>query len=255
MSDWRVLTVTCQGPAPTVLAEKHRPLLLMFPSDAEGEALAGAFAAATGAAVLGRVTDVRRDGAKLFVSRSTHGGRLAINLLVEPGLAVATANDPGEVDGTISLGASAGLSIERTNLDGDKVSLEGAQIVIGGGRGLDPAGFETLKRIARAVGGAVAASLPAVDLGLAPVAQQVGQSGKFVNPLIYFAAGMSGTLQHFAGVGPRARIIAVNSDAAAPIFGFADFGAVADARQLLPMLASLLEQKAASKPIVAEAAV
>lgn len=246
MSQWRVLAVTCNGPVPTALAEDHRPLLLIFPADAVGEALAGAFAAANGAAVLGRVSDWRRDGADLIAARSSHGGRLAIELRVEPGLAVATANDAGAVDGTIALGAPADLPIERSPLEGDAVSLEGAAIVIGGGRGLDQDGFAALERIARTVGGAVAASLPAVDLGLAPVARQVGQSGKFVNPVIYFAAGMSGTLQHFAGVGPRAQIVAVNSDASAPIFGFANAGAVADARQLLPMLADLLEQQLAA---------
>lgn len=248
MSEWRLLAVSCQGPVPTALAEAHRPLLLVFPADALGEALAGAFAAANGAAILGRVTEVRRDGVDLIAARSSHGGRLSVELRVEPGLAVATANDLGALDGTITLGRPADLSIERTLLEGETISLEGAAIVIGGGRGLDPDGFAALERIARAVGGAVAASLPAVDLGLAPVAWQVGQSGKFVNPAIYLAVGLSGTLQHFAGVGPRARIVAVNSDASAPIFGFAHAGAVVDARQLLPVLADLIEQQAASLP-------
>lgn len=246
MSDWRVLSVICLGPVPTALTEAQRPLLLIFPADAVGEALAGTFAATTGAAVVGRITDLRRDGGDLIAVRSSHGGRLAIELRVEPGLVVATANDFGGADGTTTLGAPADLPIERTPLEGETISLEGAAIVIGGGRGLDPDGFAALERIARAVGGAVAASLPAVDLGLAPVARQVGQSGKFVNPAIYFAAGMSGTLQHLAGVGPRARIVAVNVDAAAPIFGFADVGVATDARELLPILATLLEQKVES---------
>jgi electron transfer flavoprotein alpha subunit len=75
------------------------------------------------------------------------------------------------------------------------------------------------------------------------VARQVGQSGKFVNPRIYFAVGLSGTPQHFAGVGTRARIVALNDDAEAPIFDLADAGAVADARQLLPLIAEALEHK------------
>lgn len=243
MNNWRVLAVSCQGTVPTALAEDHRPLLLVFPADAPGEALAGAFAAANDAAVLGRITAVRRDGPALVVSRGSHGGRLAVEVQVEPCLAVATANDLGCVDATIALGAPADLPIEITPLAGDRISLEGARIVIGGGRGLDPECFAALQRIACALGGAVAASLPAVDLGLAPVSQQVGQSGKFVNPTIYFAAGMSGTPQHFAGVGPRAQILAVNSDPEAPIFGFAEAGAVADARQLLPTLAEILEER------------
>lgn len=168
---------------------------------------------------------------------------MAIQLCVSPCLAVATANDLAEADGEMALGQPSDLSLVRQPLTDQQVSLESAQAVIGGGRGLDPEAFVQLERIAAALGGAVSASLPAVDLGLAPVARQVGQSGKFVNPLVYFAAGMSGTPQHFAGVGARARIIAVNSDGDAPIFGFAEAGAVADARELLPLLADALEQK------------
>ena len=243
MSHWRVLSVICEGTNPTPLGEDQLPLLLVFPADADGEALAGAFADANGAVLLGRITRVRHDGTDLLVSRSTHGGRLTLDLRVTPCLAVATANDFAQADGAITLGTSADLPIERTPLEGDSASLEGATIVIGGGRGLDADSFVALERIARAVGGAVAASLPAGDLGLAPVARQVGQSGKFVNPALYFAAGMSGTPQHFAGVGARARIVALNNDAEAPIFGFADTGAVADARQLLSLIADMLEQK------------
>ncbi len=246
MSEWRILSVTCAGTRPSALPRAPRPLLLIFPADAVGEALAGAIAAATKATILGRIVDVRREGADLIVSRSTHGGRLMLELRVEPGLAVATAHDPGAVDGMITLGDPAQLSIDRTPLAGETVSLEGAQVVIGGGRGLDPAGFDALERIAQSLGGAVAASLPAVDLGLAPVSRQVGQSGKFVNPKLYFAAGMSGTSQHFAGVGARARIVAVNNDGQAPIFGLAEAGAVADAGKLLPILAEELEQRRAA---------
>lgn len=241
MTGWRILSVTCGGPIPTPLDDPQRPLLLVFPADEVGEALAGAVAAETGAAVLGRLSALRRDGDDLIAARSTHGGRLSAELRVTSCLAVATANDLADTDGTIALGTPAPLAVERTALTDQSVALENARIVIGGGRGLDSAGFAQLERIAAALGGAVAASLPAVDLGLAPVSRQVGQSGKFVNPAIYFAAGMSGTPQHFAGVGARARIVAVNADGDAPIFGFADAGAVADARTVLPLVADALE--------------
>lgn len=243
MSGWQILTVTCGGPAPTALEVSHRPLLLVFPADADGEALAGAMAVQTGAAVLGRIAAWRRDGDDLVVTRATHGGRLSLDLRVAPCLAVATANDLAGGDGTLALGAAAALPLDRSALTDQGVALESARIVIGGGRGLDEACFAQLERIAAALDGAVSASLPAVDLGLAPVSRQVGQSGKFVNPAVYFAAGMSGTPQHFAGVGARAQIVAVNPDRDAPIFGFAEAGAVADARQLLPLLADALEQK------------
>ena len=126
--------------------------------------------------------------------------------------------------------------------------MESAQIVIGGGGSLDSEGFAQLERVAAALGGAVSASLPAVDLGLAPVSRQVGQSGKFVNPHIYFAVGMSGTPQHFAGVGPRARVIAVNTDPEAAIFGFSETGAIADARDLLPLMIEAVESRQEPRP-------
>lgn len=244
MKPWRIVKVNCAGPCASVLAGEDLPLLLVFPADAVGEALAGDFAALNGAAVLGRVTAVRQDGADLIALRSAHGGRAELDLRAAPGLAVATANDL-ECAETMTLGQPSALVIEQAPLAGQGVSLEAARIVIGGGRGLDEAGFAQLKRIAAALGGAVSASLPAVDLGLAPVAQQVGQSGKFVNPAVYFAAGLSGTPQHFAGVGVAARIVALNPDGEAPIFGFAEAGVVGDARQVLPLLADALESLAA----------
>jgi electron transfer flavoprotein alpha subunit len=225
----------------TPIPDFEQPCLLVFPADAEGEALAGAVAAASNAAVLGRITSARCDGDALTVTRNTHGGRLAIEIGLGNGFAVATANDLAEHDGEIALGARASLPLERTPLADQSVALESAQIVISGGRGLDEAGFAQLERIAKALGGAVAASLPAVDLGLASVSRQVGQSGKFVTPEIYLAIGMSGTPQHLAGIGSATRIVAINKDPDAPIFGVAETGAVADAKTLLPILGAALE--------------
>jgi electron transfer flavoprotein alpha subunit len=241
MTGWQVLAVKCGGSQLTATHDLKRPCLLVFPADADGEALAGAVAAASGAAVLGRVTSIQRNGDTLIVSRDIHGGRLAIELRLSSGLAVATANDLSDHGGEITMGAPTALAMDQVPLSDQSIALESARIVIGGGRGLDAAGFTELDRIAAALGGAVAASLPAVDLGLAPVLRQVGQSGKFVTPEIYVAVGMSGTPQHMAGVGSATRIIALNKDPDAPIFGFAEAGAVADAKILLPLIAEALE--------------
>jgi electron transfer flavoprotein alpha subunit len=238
---WQVFAVNCRGPQPTALPELPRLLLLVFQANAEGEALAGAVAAANGATILGRITTLVRDSEGLLVSRSSHGGRLAIQLRVTEGLVVATANNMTDLDGEIELGGPTRLGMERVSLSDQSTSLESARIVIAGGRGLDAAGFAQLERIAATLGGAVAASLPAVDIGLAPVSRQVGQSGKFVTPEIYFAVGLSGTPQHLAGIGSATRIIAVNTDRDASIFRFAETGAEADAHILLPLLGSALE--------------
>ena len=237
----KVLAVKCGGPTLEVKPSLDQPCLLVFPADADGETLAGAVAVATGATILGRVTSIRRERDALFVSRNTHGGRLSIEVSVGSGVAVATANDVLDHDGEVALGTVSSMQLDRTALSDQNVALESARIVIGGGRGLDEAGFAVLERIAKALGGAVSASLPAVDLGLAPVSRQVGQSGKFVTPEIYLAAGMSGTPQHLAGIGSASRIIAINKDPDAPIFRVAEAGAVADARALLPLVAAALE--------------
>lgn len=247
MTTMRILAVKCGGPQPTPLLEAARSLLLVFPADACGEALAAAIAEQHGATVLGRIASVGRGGEALTVTRNTHGGRLALALRVTGGLAVATANVMPDCDGEIALGAPSTTPLERIDLGDKGVALESARIVIGGGRGLDAQGFAALERIAAALGGAVAASLPAVDLGLAPVSRQVGQSGKFVTPAVYLATGVSGTPQHLAGIGTATRIIAINTDPEAPIFAVADAGVVANARALLPLLGTAIEGLAAGE--------
>ena len=244
MTGWHVLKVRPEGPRPTALPDLPRPLLLVFPASAEGEELAGAIAATNGAAIVGRITSLKRDADHLVVSRTSHGGRIAIRLRIREGLAVATANDMPEHDGEIALGAPTDRALERVALRDQRMALESAGVVISGGRGLDAEGFAMLEQIADAVGGAVGASLAAVDLGLAPVSRQIGQSGKFVTPQVYLAVGMSGTPQHLAGIGSATRIIAVNTDPEAPIFRFAEVGVVADARILLPLLSLALETNA-----------
>ena len=243
MNNWQVLSVKVLGPEPTPLPDFGIPTLLVFPAGADGEALAGATAALCRATVLGRITDLSRRDGNLVATRSSHGGRIAITLRPAAEIAVATANVLPECDGNIELGAPTLLAVDRTALTDQRISLESAPIVIGGGRGLDDAGFRLLERLAELVGGAVGASLPAIDLGLASVSRQVGQSGKFVTPRIYLAVGLSGTPQHLAGIGDATRLMAINSDPDAAIFKFAEAGIIADARQLLPILVETIEQR------------
>jgi electron transfer flavoprotein alpha subunit len=244
VSGWHVLKVRPEGPKPTALPDLPRPLLLVFPATAEGEELAGAIAAANGATAVGRVASLQRDDEHLVVSRTTHGGRMALRLRIREGLAVATANDMPELAGEIALGAPADSNLEQIALHDQPRSLESANVVISGGRGLDADGFALLEQISECVGGALGASLAAVDLGLAPVSRQIGQSGKFVTPHVYLAVGMSGTPQHLAGIGSATRIIAINTDPEAPIFRFAETGALADARTLLPLINQALQTHA-----------
>lgn len=241
MSNWQILSVQCDGILPTPLPKLAAATLLVFPANSVGEELAGRYSAQTGAVALGRITGLTVDGGDLIATRSSHGGHLSLELRVAPGLAVATSLESQFCTGSLSLGApDPRLLLTFGPLPDQGGNLGSARIVIGGGRGLDEVCFAHLDNIARQLGGAVGASLPAVDLGLAPVSRQVGQSGRFVNPEIYFAVGMSGTPQHFAGVGARARIIALNSDREAPIFKFAEAGIAGDAATFLPLLTDAL---------------
>ena len=120
--------------------------------------------------------------------------------------------------------------------------LEGAKLVVSGGRGVNEQGFALLEELALRLGGTLGGSLPAVDAGMVPVLRQVGVSGKFVSPQIYLAVGISGTLQHLAGVSLESCIVAVNQDPEADIFKVASLGIVAPWETLLPALLDDLRQ-------------
>jgi electron transfer flavoprotein alpha subunit len=135
----------------------------------------------------------------------------------------------------------------QTQEESSGPSIEDAEIIVAGGRGLgSPEGFAVLEELASALGGAVGATRAVVDAGWYPYSTQVGQTGKTVSPRLYIACGISGAIQHKVGMQGSGTIVAINKDANAPIFDFCDLGVVGDLHQIVPKLTELV--RARSQP-------
>jgi electron transfer flavoprotein alpha subunit len=123
------------------------------------------------------------------------------------------------------------------------IKVEDAEIIVAGGRGIGSAeGFEKLTKLAEILEGAVGASRPPIDMGWVTAESQVGQTGAIVAPAVYFAIGISGSIQHLAGMAQSKKIIAINKDKEATIFKYADYGAVGTYEEILPALTQAIQE-------------
>jgi electron transfer flavoprotein alpha subunit len=152
-----------------------------------------------------------------------------------------------KVEAEIADWSKQAVMLERAHEDSEGPSIEEAEVIVAGGRGLGkPENFSLVEDLAKALGGAVAATRAVVDAGWYPYATQVGQTGKTVAPKLYIACGISGAIQHKVGMQSSGTIVAINKDPNAPIFEYADLGVVGDVHDIVPKLTELVKQRRGS---------
>jgi electron transfer flavoprotein alpha subunit len=148
-----------------------------------------------------------------------------------------------EISVTIEDWSQQAVMLERAHAESEGPSIEDADVIVAGGRGLgEPKNFKLLEELAQALGGAVAATRAVVDAGWYPYATQVGQTGRTVAPKLYLACGISGAIQHKVGMQGSGTIVAINKDPNAPIFEYSDLGVVGDLHEIVPRLTQLVRE-------------
>ena len=143
--------------------------------------------------------------------------------------------------------SSSARMVDQAHEESEGPSIEDAEVIVAGGRGLGgPENFTLVEELAKALGGAVGATRAVVDAGWYPYSTQVGQTGKTVSPKLYIACGISGAIQHKVGMQSSGVIVAINKDPNAPIFEFSDLGVVGDVHQIVPRLTELVRERKSS---------
>ncbi|MGV0791778.1 electron transfer flavoprotein subunit alpha/FixB family protein [Mycolicibacterium sp. XJ1819] len=236
------------------LAESASPAGVLLAASADGKEIGGRLAARLGSGILTDVVEVK-DGAKGV--HSIFGGAFTVEAEVTGELPIFTVR-PGAVEAAPADGAGEVVNVEgpaqaenatkitsrEPAVAGDRPELTEASVVVSGGRGVGSAeNFSVVEELADALGGAVGASRAAVDSGYYPGQFQVGQTGKTVSPQLYIALGISGAIQHRAGMQTSKTIIAVNKDEEAPIFEIADLGIVGDLFKVTPQLTEAVKAR------------
>ncbi|MCE9582154.1 MAG: electron transfer flavoprotein subunit alpha/FixB family protein [Planctomycetes bacterium] len=225
---------------------------VLMSASALGKDLAGHVAAMLGTSVAQDCTELHVEGGQILAKRPVYAGKAYATLAVNGGPMVATLRP--NVFKAAAPDASKTVAVENLPLDArdtdfravvkeilasasKKIELTEANVIVSGGRGMKgPENWGLITDLAAALGGAAGASRAVVDAGWRPHEEQVGQTGKTVSPTLYIACGVSGAIQHLAGMSSSKFIVAINKDADAPIFKIANYGIVGDVLEVLPAL-------------------
>lgn len=240
------------------LIKEHQPELVLTGSSFQMRDFAAALAADLGVGIAIDATDITIDGGQISAARPSHGGNVINTMTFTPVrpaiIAVRKQSFPEAEEQSGRTGqlvpSSATSEAIRTEVQSvaaktGTVNLTDASIIVSGGRGLDNAEnyYKLIPPLAEAFGGAYGASRAIVDDGWVPYEHQVGQTGKTVSPKLYVACGISGAIQHLAGMRTSQTIVAINKDAEAPIFRVATYGVTGDVNEIVPLLTEELKQR------------
>jgi len=230
--------------------QKEQPSVIMLPASQMGKDLAPRIAAKCSAGLAADCVALNVTNGEIVATRPVYAGKSLVNVRVLSPIKIFSLrpNVFTTVSGAVGILAVEKFPVSLTDKDfsakvtGVKVAegrpdVTEADIIVSGGRGMKgPENFPLIEKLADVLGGAVGASRAVVDAGWRPHDEQVGQTGKTVSPTLYIACGISGAIQHLAGMSSSKCIVAINKDKDAPIFQIADYGITGDALEILPVL-------------------
>lgn len=240
------------------LIREHQPRVVLTSSSLQMRDFTAALAAEVDAGLAPDCTDAAvRDG-QVVATRPSHGANVINTLGFNSPIAIISLRRQAAPEAQASGGSGeivrgqmpqtpARMRVVKVEDKTNAVNLADSQIIVSGGRGLgSPENYEKLvPALAQALNGAYGASRAIVDAGWVPYERQVGQTGKTVSPKLYVACGISGAIQHLAGMRNSSTIVAINKDPDAPIFKVATYGVVGDVNELLPAVTDVVKQKTA----------